>query len=446
MKKTLLFIAIASMAIFTTKAQDVIKLGINDDIKTILTAYTGTNVVLVIPAGYTNPQNVPVASTTTPITYSWNNIDLSTLTNLTSSTKITFKGDGSKPTLSLKAITLPAALSKIAFKDLTITGTVPVGNVPGSTIDPTLNYIFNQGASAPSIVDSIVLDNCNISTFRSLVRFQSAAAVTSPTQKANTVIINNCVVSNFADYGVVYNSTTGGFFGPVKVTKSTFYGFGATVFMLQKNATSIDITDCTFDNIVGASAKALVDLSTLVAPVTITNCILGKTQLSSGGLTIKTAGTLTITNCYSTTDWTAATSTASAGITGTFTAYSGASTDLFTSVSVSTVAAAGPPATPYTTTVGNYKIKDATFAGKNSAGDPRWYYNSVQAVNQVLSDKGVSFNGTEILNTKGLYIEVYNMLGKKVAASKTTISTTNYQKGVYVVRAAGSNDSLKIII
>ena len=449
MKKTLLLSAMIVLAIIASNAQDVINLGVNDDIKTTLAAYTGTNLVLVIPAGYSNPQSVPTGTTTgTPpvTTYSWSLMDLSTLTNLTANTKITIKGDGSKPTLTLKTIVLPAALSRITLKDLTITGVEPLSKVLGNVVDPTVNYIFNQGAAVPTIVDSIVFDNCNISTFRSLVRFQSTAVVTAPTQKANNVIINNCIVSNFADYGVVYNSTTGGYFGPVKVTKSTFYGLGATVFMLQKNSTSIDISDCTFDNVVGASAKALVDLSTLVAPVTITNCILGKTQLASGGLTIKTAGTLTITNCYSTTDWTAATSTASAGITGSFSAYSGASTNLFSSVSVSSVAAAGPPATPYMTTVGNYKIKDDTFVGKNSVGDPRWYYNSTLTVNHVLSDKGVSFNGTEVVNSKGLDLEVYNVLGKKVAASKTNIATTNFQKGIYVVRVSGTNESLKISI
>jgi len=314
--------------------------------------------------------------------------------------------------------------------------------VPGNVVDPTVNYIFNQGTAAATVVDSIIFDNCNISTFRSLVRFQNANATTAATQFANHVNINNCIIHNFADYGVIYNSTTGGFFGPIKVTKSTFYGFGATVFMLQKNSTSIDITDCTFDNVVGGSGKALVDLSTLVAPVTITNCILGKTQLASGGLTVKTAGTLTITNSYNTSDWTASVSTATAGTTGSFTAYIGASTDLFTNVSVSTIASASAP---YTTTVGNYKIKATTFAGANSAGDPRWYLTAT-AVKQVLTDKGVSFNGTEIVNAKGLSLEVYSVLGKRVASSLTSIPTTNFQKGVYIVRVSGTNDSLKICI
>ena len=445
MKKTLLLTVMAFIAVSSIIAQDIINLGVNDDIKVKLAAYTGSNVVLVIPAGYTNPQSIPSSTVTgTPpvTTYSWSSLDLSTLTNLTSTTKITIKGDGSNPTLTLKTLTLPAALSKIAFKDLTITGIEPLGKVPGNVVDPTVNYIFNQGTAAATVVDSIIFDNCNISTFRSLVRFQNVNATTAATQFANHVNINNCIIHNFADYGVIYNSTTGGFFGPIKVTKSTFYGFGATVFMLQKNSTSIDITDCTFDNVVGGSGKALVDLSTLVAPVTITNCILGKTQLASGGLTVKTAGTLTITNSYNTSDWTASVSTATAGTTGSFTAYTGASTDLFTNVSVSTIASASAP---YTTTVGNYKIKATTFAGANSAGDPRWYLTAT-AVKQVLSDKGVSFNGTEIVNAKGLSLEVYSVLGKRVASSLTSIPTANFQKGVYIVRVSGTNDSLKICI
>ena len=68
----------------------------------------------------------------------------------------------------------------------------------------------------------------------------------------------------------------------------------------------------------------------------------------------------------------------------------------------------------------------------------------VNAVNTILSDKGISFNGNEILNSKGLLIEVFNISGKRVASATTSISTVNFPKGVYVVRVAGSDKSLKI--
>ena len=67
-------------------------------------------------------------------------------------------------------------------------------------------------------------------------------------------------------------------------------------------------------------------------------------------------------------------------------------------------------------------------------------------VSTVLADKGISFNGTEISNTKNLPVEVYNVLGKKVASSSANIATTNFVKGVYIVRVAGASDSLKISI
>ena len=428
MKKTLLLSAMILMAIFATNAQDVIKLGVNDSIGYAVKNYTGTatSLTVVVPSGYTSPEALyPAGAATSPKTI--------TLAPPTTVTKITIKGDGTNPTLRCKLVSTPAYLSLIKFDGL---------NVQGATSDPTVNYVMNFPAATAVTLDSVVFTNCSFNTFRSLLRFQNANATTAATQKANNVIISNCVVSNFADYGVIYNSTTGGFFGPIKVTNSTFYGLGATVFMLQKNSTSIDITNCTFDNVVGASAKAVVDLSTLVAPITFTNCILGKVAVASGGLTLKTGGTLVITNSYSTTDWSsAAAPTATAGITGSLTAYNGASTALFKAPTTLT----NFPGATQTITVGDYTIIDATFAGKKTVGDPRWYY-SATAVNSVLADKGVSFNGTEVVNSKGLDIEVYNMLGKKVATSKTNISTTNFTKGIYVVRVNGINDSLKFSI
>lgn len=67
-------------------------------------------------------------------------------------------------------------------------------------------------------------------------------------------------------------------------------------------------------------------------------------------------------------------------------------------------------------------------------------------VNQILSDKGIIYNGSVISNKNGLEVEVYNILGKKVVSAKTDISTTGLAKGIYVVRAKGINETLKISI
>ena len=60
-----------------------------------------------------------------------------------------------------------------------------------------------------------------------------------------------------------------------------------------------------------------------------------------------------------------------------------------------------------------------------------------------LEDKGVSFNGTDIVNEKNLSLEVYNVLGKLIAKSNTTINTNNFEKGIYMVRAQGVQDAFK---
>jgi hypothetical protein len=67
----------------------------------------------------------------------------------------------------------------------------------------------------------------------------------------------------------------------------------------------------------------------------------------------------------------------------------------------------------------------------------------LSSVKSVLADKGVTFNGKEVLNNNNLSLEVYNVLGKRVMNSTGNISVESLQKGVYFVRAAGVNDVLK---
>jgi hypothetical protein len=67
------------------------------------------------------------------------------------------------------------------------------------------------------------------------------------------------------------------------------------------------------------------------------------------------------------------------------------------------------------------------------------------SVKETPAIKGISFNGTQVLNEKGQKIELYNMAGKLITQSSSSISTDNLPKGVYVVRIAGSNGVMKFI-
>ncbi len=72
-------------------------------------------------------------------------------------------------------------------------------------------------------------------------------------------------------------------------------------------------------------------------------------------------------------------------------------------------------------------------------------YVAPTAVNPVFADKGISYNGSHVLNSKGLDIEVYNMLGKKVANSTENISVEKFDKGIYLVRTEGIKETLKFV-
>jgi hypothetical protein len=65
------------------------------------------------------------------------------------------------------------------------------------------------------------------------------------------------------------------------------------------------------------------------------------------------------------------------------------------------------------------------------------------SVPAVLADKGIFFNGTEVLNPNKLTLEVYNVLGKRVAVSNTSISVSKLDKGVYFVRTPDAKGAMK---
>ncbi len=71
---------------------------------------------------------------------------------------------------------------------------------------------------------------------------------------------------------------------------------------------------------------------------------------------------------------------------------------------------------------------------------------STSNVTNTFISKGISYNGKEILNSKNLKVEVYNVLGKLIASSNSNITTANFHKGVYLVRPEGLNDVLKISV
>ena len=98
----------------------------------------------------------------------------------------------------------------------------------------------------------------------------------------------------------------------------------------------------------------------------------------------------------------------------------------------------------------NYTGGSATIYIYSIASGVNLYYLSASSysgipsnVPNLLAEKGVFFNGNEIVNQQHIAIEVYDVLGKRVAYSNSNISVNSYDKGVYFVRAEGSTETLK---
>jgi len=77
------------------------------------------------------------------------------------------------------------------------------------------------------------------------------------------------------------------------------------------------------------------------------------------------------------------------------------------------------------------------------------YYLSVTnfvlaGVNTTYADKGITYNGVLIKNSKHLNLEIYDVIGKKIATTNKDFSLESFPKGVYVVKAEGIEKSMKI--
>lgn len=56
----------------------------------------------------------------------------------------------------------------------------------------------------------------------------------------------------------------------------------------------------------------------------------------------------------------------------------------------------------------------------------------------------INFDGTQIVNNEGLSLSVYNTIGKLVATSNSSINMSNFDRGIYIIRAEGIKGALKI--
>jgi hypothetical protein len=191
---------------------------------------------------------------------------------------------------------------------------------------------------------------------RSLIRLRGGV-----TQYIDNVEFNNCIMYDFAfdsHYGMLNGAATGNF-GNIRFTNSTIYNIRGGIINYGSGAgcKSVVVDNCTFDRITmdAATGRYFIDFgtgtNTSAGPVTVSDCIFGQSASLSAGLRPGSM-TLAVSGSYYTSDFFDGTTYA---FKGSMTSYAGASTSLWTN-----------PAG------GTFTFLDANFAGKATAGDPRW--------------------------------------------------------------------------
>lgn len=186
-----------------------------------------------------------------------------------------------------KALEIGGTHAYIRFENVTI-------------VDGGCQYLINQ--SAATTVGELSFDGCDINDMsRSLVRLQGSA-----TKSISNIVINDCVVTNqgSGNYALLYFNNAAYTVSKIDITNSTFDTLLHS-FCDARNANfdELNISDCTFYNVIGGS-RYFLDARNLNVAVNITNTIFGKTGADSGVNGLRTDGAKTMVNVYKTSDCT----------------------------------------------------------------------------------------------------------------------------------------------
>lgn len=234
-------------------------------------------------------------------------------------------------------------VAEISFKTIHLIGAAADGYAS--------RYVFN--INTVSTIGKITLDDCKIKAVRGVLRTQAGPQI-------NTVTINKCLIDSINGYGVVNCDNASASIQNVSLTNSTVSD-AQKLLVSKSNNTSVLIENCTF-YAVPISANYFLDYNTFTVAdgITIKNSIFSTGKPSTAtppvylvnGFRPATTNITTAGN-FKTSDlvWAGTGTTALPGLEE----YSGAATALFKD-----------PAND------DFTIIDSKFAGKSTAGDPRW--------------------------------------------------------------------------
>jgi hypothetical protein len=227
-------------------------------------------------------------------------------------------------------------IDSLHFSDITIAN------------DGNASYFMNIGKVA--VIENVTVKNITTrgEFNNSFIRLKKAGA------DIKNLVINNCVIDSFgiaSKYALFYaNASSSAVIENIEIQNSTFYYFYYFVRQDGVAGVSLNINNCTFNNMINNGGYFVNYSGTFPTQFTISNSILGNTIDPTNANGIKPAGNPSISNTFATSD-----DIFSANpILGT-SSYAGTAANLF--------------ADPNN---GDFTIKDNSFAGKSTAGDPRW--------------------------------------------------------------------------
>lgn len=257
------------------------------------------------------------------------------------------------------AVTEPAQLlftSNFTFEANATVDYVRFINLKMRSDNYASRYVFN--VNNPCNVGEISYESCTMGAFRGLSRFQNQVATVGMFK------INNCLVDSIKDYGIANADGANCLIQNISLTNSTFFKTERLIVSTKptgRSVNSILVENCTFNETpIGGTGdagigSAIIDCNgmTFVMPITFKNNIIGPglkrdntiiRGIRPGGGSVDASGNYGTSDFLGTND-----------PIPNIVLFAKPSTDLFTD-----------PA------VGNFKIKDNTFPGRNTAGDPRW--------------------------------------------------------------------------
>ncbi|MET0393322.1 MAG: DUF5123 domain-containing protein [Chitinophagaceae bacterium] len=286
-----------------------------------------------------------IADASTVILKRGETYDIAATLNLSKSVKIISGADLTNPNQAI--ISLPSNFNITAASNI---GFLDFQDVSLIATDYTAKYVFN--ISNACTITRIGFESCRIEKMRGVVRLQTAVI------NVTNFVVNNCIIDSISNYGVINVDNVNCAVANISIKNSTIYKTEKVVTSKQ-NSTSVVIENCTFNETPfgNSTSSFIVDYGALnvTGGINITNCIFGKGKPNSGNILVRDVRAGTGTSIGSLNNYVTSDHTVTANPLASVISYAGTSVALWQD--------------PFN---GNFRFADNNFAGRTTAGDPRW--------------------------------------------------------------------------